>query len=95
MAFEEKSTEIESYLAESEEKEKQWLEDDNDQSKLDESNQLDDQSSSSTSNTSLQQQLKNIDSGEIQHDKNKLSIGGKLTFILYTKKNRKPNSQFE
>lgn len=70
-------------MAETEEKEKQWLEDDNEQTKSEESNQLDEQSTSSTSNASvLQQQQKSIDSGEIQHDKNKLQIGGKLTFFL-------------
>lgn len=73
-AFELKSAEIEAFLAENEEKEKHWLEKTNsDQSKPNEFNPDNGHSSSFGKNKNK------IESGEIQHEKNKLTTTtGKL-----------------
>lgn len=70
MAFENKSIEIESYLAEIEEKEKQWLEQD-DGVKADNSDSADGDSPAPSSSN----QLRLIENDESQRETQKTTIG--------------------
>lgn len=79
LAFESKSEEIESYLAELEEREKQWLEND-DSAKVDES-----KSQSTAPIASYPVKIKSNETDPIQRDAQKMPNG---TLLLYSHANQ-------